>query len=388
MSHLIEEYAKNLGVKISKPIVVSHFWPLKYEKFITICLDTKTPAKNYKYYDIVVDMVRNVLDSKGIKIIQIGSSQCSKLQNVDDRIFDLTFKQFSYIVSRSSGHVGVDNVLSHYASSVGVPLVTLFGNVYSDVSKGFWSKSAINIEAPWKVKPCLNSSDPDNSINKIAPEEIGNAILKQLGIGGTIPLKTKFIGEFYENQIIEVVPNYFIPDEEVRNKHIFLRPDLGESEDFLIQWMVYLNQFSVFSRREISPDFLANFSGKLKGVSYIVGKDSSISEEHLKSMQTRGISVSLLVEDEDILPEVRENFFDFDVHLYFKSKKSALDGLEINFEKTLFNSSKIILANGRQYVSKYHFLKDQNFVDKNFVLEDNEALLEELNHLYLYERTR
>ena len=145
MSHLVEEYAKNLGVKIAKPIVSKHFWPLPFDNYITICLEGETPSKNYKYYEIVIDMVKKFLQAKGIKIIQIGSSKSSKLNNVDARIFDLNFKNSAYIISKSKLHIGVDNIFSHYASSADVPLITIFGNVYANVSRGYWGKKQIKI---------------------------------------------------------------------------------------------------------------------------------------------------------------------------------------------------------------------------------------------------
>lgn len=387
MSHIIEEYSKNLGVKISKPVVAKHYWPIMHEKYITVSLDSKTPSKNYKYYDIVIDMVKNVLASRGFKIVQIGSSESQRIQNADDRIFDLSFKQYAYIISKSSLHVGVDGVLSHYASSIGIPLVTIFGNVFANVSRGYWSNNAENIEAPWKVKPSLSAVDPLDSINKIRPEEIANSIFKQLKIGGFVPLKTKFIGEYYENQVIEIVPNYFRPDESLKQKHVFMRPDFGFDNESFMKWMGFLSKFSIFSRQELPLELVHRIKGKLQGVSYIIDSKCSIPESHLKDLQSLGVPVALLVENESEISEIREKYFDFTVHLYLKADKKLLEGLDINFEKAVFNSSKVILANGRQYVSKYHFLKDENFVDKNFNLEDNEALLEELNHFFIYERT-
>ena len=52
MSHLIEEYAKSLGVKIGKPVLNDHFYPILDEKYITIHTDNKIDSKNillYKY---------------------------------------------------------------------------------------------------------------------------------------------------------------------------------------------------------------------------------------------------------------------------------------------------------------------------------------------------
>ena len=41
MSHLAEEYAKSCGVKIGKPILKPHYYPVVHEKYITIHNDKK-----------------------------------------------------------------------------------------------------------------------------------------------------------------------------------------------------------------------------------------------------------------------------------------------------------------------------------------------------------
>lgn len=387
MSHLIEEYAKNLGSKISKPMVSKHFWPLKHEKFITISLESQIASKNYKYYEVVINMILNILSNKGIKIIQIGGGNNQKLPNVHEIIMDLPFKNSAYIISKSMLHIGVDNVFSHYASSIGVPLVTLFGNVYSNISKGFWSKNQINIEAPWKVKPSFASVDSNDAINKILPEQIANAILKQLGFQSSVGLKSKFIGNQYHSKVIEIVPNFFAPIEDFKSKHVFLRIDYGFEADSLSHWFNYLSSFGVFTKKLLPFETCQRLKGKLKQMFLIVDEDSQLTEEYLLSLRESEIAVTILVEDESILAKTRDKFFDFDVYLYPKGDKKMLEESNIDFSKAVFDSSKIIFSNNKRYASKYHMLKDQNFVDKNFNLEDNDVLLEELNHFYIYERT-
>jgi hypothetical protein len=388
MSHLIEEYAKNLGVKISKPIVSRHFWPLVFDEYITISLEDQAASKNYKYYEIVIDMIKNFLNAKGIKVIQVGSPKSPMLNNVDARMLGLSFKNTAYIISKAKLHIGVDNVFSHYASSINVPLVTLFGNVYSNISRGYWSKNQTNIEAPWKVKPSLNSLDANDSINKINPEKIASEILKSLNINGAIPLKTKFIGNYYTNRVVEIVPDFFQPIEDLKNQTVFLRLDYGYDGNFIGYWCNFLNSYAIFSEKLLPLDFCQSFAQKIKGISFIVSKDSAISEEYLRDLSSLGIPITLLVENEDDLPEMRNKFFDYPVQLYFKTSKKDLPEDCSDFSKLYFNSSKTILANNQKYPSKYHWQQQKNFIDKNFNLEDNETLLEELNHFYVYERTK
>jgi hypothetical protein len=388
MSHLIEEYSKSLGVKISKPIVSKHFWPVTYDGYITICVDSQIQSRNYKYYNTVIDIIKQSLDKRNIKIIQIGSAKETRLQNVDSCFFDLNFKNFAYVISKSMLHIGVDNVFSHYASSINVPLVTLFGNVYETVSNGYWSKNQISMEAPWKTKPCLGAHDVNDSINKIKPEEIAKSIFQQLGIVDRINMKTKFIGDFYNQQIVEVVPDSFSPIEGLKNHHVFIRCDYVMDQSSVLNWCDYLNSYSIFTRSELDLQFCNHFSKKIKNISYILNKNSSITEQHLLALRNLNIDVTILVEEESDLPEIREKYFDFDVHLYFKADKSLLGDEQLDFSKLFFNSSKVILSKNKKYSSRYDFINGNNSVDKNLNLLDNPVLLEDLQHFYIYERTK
>lgn len=387
MSHLLEEYSKNLGVKIAKPIVAKHFWPLNHDKFITICVDHKIPSKHYKYYDIVLDIIKKHLQINNIKVVQIGTSDSPKIKNVDERIFDIPFKNFAYVISKSQLHIGVDNHFMHYASSINLPLITLFGNVFPAISRGYWSNNQICIEAPWKKKPCFGPHDADDAINKIKPEEIANAILKQLKIKASSPLKTKFIGDYYHNQVIELIPDFFEPVPDLQNQHVFIRADYKLDDEYLVKWTQYLNNFSLFLNQGLPLTFLKQLRGKLKHISLVLTDDiDQTFENYFASIKSLGIGLTILVDNPDLVNILREKFFDFDVHPYFKASKKDLDD-SVDFSKDIFNSSKLILAGGKKYCSKYHWLQQKNFVDKNFNLEDNEILLEELNHFYIYGRT-
>lgn len=387
MSHLVEEYAKHLGVKISKPIVTKHFLPITFDKYITVCLDHETPSKNYKYYEIVLDFIKQYLEPLDIKVIQIGSSKSSRLNNVDARIFDLNFKNEAYLISKSKLHIGSDNVYSHYASSIDVPLVTVFGNVYANVSRGYWGKNQINIEAPWKVKPSLGAFDRNDSINKIHPETIAAAILKQLSINPQNLLKTRFIGDFYSNKITEIVPNFFSPIEQLKNELVFIRLDYESDVQSFYSWANYLNAYSIFAKDILSTEFCRQFAHKIKNISYIIDKTADIPEEHLQLLQSLNIPFTFLVVDPNELSELRDKFFDYVVQPYFKANKDMLPEDCVNFDNLYFASSKTLLADNAKYESKYHWLKKQKSIDKNSNLEDNEILLEELSHFYVYTRT-
>jgi hypothetical protein len=131
-----------------------------------------------------------------------------------------------------------------------------------------------------------------------------------------------------------------------------------------------------------------HFSKKIKNISYILNKNSSITEQHLLTLRNLNIDVTILVEEESYLPEIREKYFDFDVHLYFKADKSLLGDEQLDFSKLFFNSSKVIFSKNKKYSSRYDFINGNNSVDKNLNLLENPVLLEDLQHFYIYERTK
>ncbi len=384
MSHLIEEYAKNLGVKISKPIVSKHFWPLTHTDYITICAESGVPSRQYKYYELVIYLLKPHLEKLGIKIFQVGTNPSTKISNVDGAFLDLPFKNLAYIISKSKLHIGSDEVYSHYASSVDVPLITLFGHIYGNISKGYWGKNQTVLEAPWKVKPCFNMQDPEDAVNKINPEEVAQAVINQLKLSVPINLKTKYIGSFFDKKIIEVVPNFFSPINGLDKEHVFMRTDFGFEEESFIQWCKYLSSFTLFLDKLIDPLVLSQIKSKLKNISIVLEDDETFTEEYLNSLRKLNVQINLLVKDSKKISYYRNKFFDFSVDVYFKSSKKDLPE-DFDFKNCFFLSSKSIFANNNIYPSKYH-MDQANNVDKSMKLVDNDDLLEELIHFYIYER--
>ena len=73
--HLLETYALSTGSKIGKPFIVKKFFPVKYEKYITIQNSSGMPAKCYDYFQQVVDFLLPVLNKENIGIVQIGGKE-------------------------------------------------------------------------------------------------------------------------------------------------------------------------------------------------------------------------------------------------------------------------------------------------------------------------
>jgi hypothetical protein len=194
MSHLIEEYAKNLGVKISEPIVNDHFFPITQCKYITLN-QAGVASKTYSHYDIVLSLLKPFLDRAGIKVIQIGGDK--KIEGTEAAL-NISFKQQAFVLSKSLVHMGCDGALAQVASNKKIPTVTIYGNAFPANVKPFFSKSTINksIQPNWDKKPCFATEDPKRQIDTIKPEIIAQKVLDLLGIEKeSIKFVTKNIGE-------------------------------------------------------------------------------------------------------------------------------------------------------------------------------------------------
>ena len=198
MSHLAEEYAKCCGVKIGKPVLKPHYFPVLYDRYITIHNDKKVQAKEYDMWPDVIEILRPYIDD--IKIIQIGSVGEETIEGVDDHIPTTSLKQSSYIINNSLGHVGIDSVPVHIASALDKPVVGIYAHTYASTCCPLWNEKskAITIESDRAGnKPSFSLQESPKTINLIKPEEIAQAVLDVLDIHKTIKHKTLFIGSSY-----------------------------------------------------------------------------------------------------------------------------------------------------------------------------------------------
>ena len=87
MSLFIEKYATNLGVKPRMPHISEHFYPIEYEKYITIDATNSSPVNTYKNWDFIINQLKTFLPDH--KFIQIGLDKNLTLQSCDKKISNL-----------------------------------------------------------------------------------------------------------------------------------------------------------------------------------------------------------------------------------------------------------------------------------------------------------
>lgn len=139
MSHIAEVYAKDIGVKIGKPVITEHFFPGLPEKYITFQASNKMQSKNYLYWDVVIRLVK--LHIGDIKIVQVGGPKDDIVKGVD-LFLPSSYKQMNYIIKNGSGHFGVDSLPMHVASVYDKPITALFGNLFKENASPLWNKNS------------------------------------------------------------------------------------------------------------------------------------------------------------------------------------------------------------------------------------------------------
>jgi hypothetical protein len=378
MSHLLEEYAKNLGVKVSRPIINDHFFPIVADRYITITTEEHKPAKHYKHYGMVLTLLKPVFKANNVKVVQLG--QGKPISGVD-HILNVSFKQKCFILSNSLLHLGCDGVLSHAASAKNIPTVNLFGNTFPSTNRPLFSASKLNINlAPeWDNKPCFNVQDPKGEINKIKPEDIASSILKLLKVDGSINFVTRHVGAAFGQAAVEIVPTSFAPINVAEGQSLFLRVDYGYDETAFLQYAKN-HKITIMTDKLIQPSGLKNVSPNVTGLFIFVDPSwDTIPESYFKILKSWNIPCTLLVKDKKHLGEIRNKYFDVLVRLY-NPERPKVENLKPNAE---FFSSKRLLEGGKEYLSYAHWKKG---LDSNNKVLDSVDYWKELDHFYIYEQ--
>lgn len=382
MGHLIEEYAKSLGVKIGKPVLVDHYYPSIYDRYITIHNDDKFDSRNYEYFPQVINLIRPILHENNIKIIQVGSSENPKLINVDGVLINLNLKQSSYILKNSLLHVGIDSLPVHIASMYNIPIVALYSNVNLKNSQPYWSdkNKIILLESDKKEnKPSYAPQESPKTIRTIKPEDIANSILKLLNINNIINFKTLDIGCHYHIPVVEVVPNFRANLQDQKEKTIYIRADLHFDDQNIAFWCSN-HKVKIISDRMLSLDLLNHFSAKIEHVFFKL-KNMDIAPQYFEEVKKAKINFTICTTDKENLSKIRNNFFDFKVQ--YDNTNERVE--QFSKKECKFLTNKVLISNGIIYASEAHLKIDKKLDSINETIYSDNDFWKDAEHYYLYE---
>ena len=384
MSHLIEEYAKTLGVRIGKPYLAEHFYPILNDKYITIHTDKRIDSKNYEYFPQVLNLIKPLLNKYGYKIYQIGGHEDPKLENVDGWFLNLNFKQSAYLIKRSQLHLGIDSLPVHIASMYDVPIVALYSHTYAANAYPYWSskEKTVLIESEKNGnKPSFSYQENPKTIRTIKPEKIAESVLNLLEIEERINFNTLRIGGHYHIPFIEIVPNFRANLEDQKSKTLYIRADLHNDDQTTAFWCANYKT-KIIASSEIPIPLIQQFASNIEHI-YFKFNDKSISFDYFESVRKCKVNFTICVSDEKNIAEIRNFYFDFRVE--FDNVKERI--AKIKKQNGYFFSNKIILSQGTLYPSEAHLNANKKLDMVNEVMYDDDAFWKDAEHFYIYDFT-
>tara|TARA_R100000231_G_scaffold76174_2_gene59311 strand:+ start:1934 stop:3058 length:1125 start_codon:yes stop_codon:yes gene_type:complete len=361
MSHLAEEYAKSCGVKIGKPILKPHYFPILHDKYITIHNDKKVQSKEYDMWPDVIELLKKVLGD--IKIIQIGAHGEESIQGVDQHIPTTSLKQAAFIIKKSLGHVGIDSVPVHIASALDKPVVGIYAHTYASTCEPLWNETtkAITIESDrGGNKPSFSLEEYPKTINFIKPEQIASAVVEVLNLDKKINHKTLHIGQNYTSNFVEVIPTEFT---NIKANHIDVRMDYSHNENVL--WHILQNNHAEVTLSKPIPDKFFQ-SGKIKKVIY---KSDILDTEFCNKIKSLGIPHNLICTSAKTLSQERSKNFDMMINYLniqdlIKNNKNLLK-IE-SFDNIKIKSGKKVVCGDKIYDSFFD-LNDRKNLDHFYI---------------------
>jgi hypothetical protein len=392
MPHILTEYSKHLEAEPSEVVVNKHFYPVIPDDYIVIYNEQNIDAKCYNYYGLFCDLIKSQLKKCGVTIVVIGSQE-NLTDRADYAYPNLSFRKNCYIVSKAKALISVDNVMTQYASSQKVPVISLYGNIYSSITTPFWSSKnkKADMEPDWSGKPCMSLHDPEQSIDKIKAEDLASSTISVLKknykefkakTSEVINFKTKLINK-NKDYTIDVIPTNYVDLPIFKDQVLNLRLDKAQ-----VDYASFVNYCSNHKCSIIIKDTLIQLEpikhlfGNIESIKIITTKKSElIPSDYFSAVRSLGSRVDILVSNEEILDDIRFEYFDESVDFYDPPQKKP-DNIS---EKDYFMSFKVVVQGDKIYNSTYNW---KNSIDNGDNVVDNADYWEELDYFYIYEQDR
>ena len=358
--HLIETYAVNSGSKIGRPYIYPQFFPLPFDKFITLHAGTGMDSKNYDFYAEVVNLLQDALANNEYRIIQLGGKEEAPIEGTINFCGKTTIHQTAYVIERSACHISGDTCSMHMAGHFGVPQVALFGSTHPNITGPYWKKDGFcKLLRPVYTdkKPSYMTKEFPKAINRIHPEDIANAVLENLAIGDRINIETLYIGPRYNNSIIEIVPDAVIPPQ-ILNGMANIRGDLHFNEENIFA-QISMSRSILMVDRPVDLERLKTLRQNLVLVIYDM-KDNP-SREFVAALKREGFQFAMVTEKQDSdLEALKFQFFEFGMVSQKPSQvKEKIDNHDKIGDNTYYKTKRLILSNGKIFASTEHWKRGE-----------------------------
>ena len=344
-------------------------------------------AKNYDYYNDVMEMIEPYLKKEKIDVIQVGAKEDPKIIHCTHYNGQTTIKQTSYIIENSELHFGNDSFSTHVASGFNKKIVCLYSVLFKECCGPYWGdkKDHILLESHRNgLKPSFSNQESPKMVNLIRPEEIALSILNLLKIKNDIQAVDTFhIGPQYHVPVLSAVPNHIMPESFAPGQPVNIWGHECFDENNITKW-AYNRKCNIFLDKPMSTKYLKIIKHNINQINYFVSEDSN--EDYFKLIEKGGVKLNLLSKDEEKINHLRLKFFDWQIGLIKNKTKKDLDNVDKLCDNTRYKSSMKIASGGQVYNSKAAWTHDKpEDYDK---IIDCPEFWEELNTLKIYNDKR
>ncbi|MBF0442919.1 MAG: hypothetical protein HQK54_13515 [Oligoflexales bacterium] len=370
MPSLIETYSRSTGLKINRPWLREDFFPLPFQRYITLSTGSGQAAKNYSYYQDVVGLLLPHLQKAGIAIVLLGSKEDPQLNGVYDLRGKTSFGQSYYLLSNSMLHLGNDSWTAHAAGWLSIPLVALYGSTSSYIHGPYWKGNVRLLQSHRRGhKPTFYSQESPKTIDFIDPFEVARNVVDLLFVNVDIKQKTCFVGHAYTGTVLDYIPNMplnpgFNPDAPCA-----IRMDLDHNEQNLIQVLQSGRKLNIVTRKPINLDILRAFKNSILSYNHELLEDCPLS--YIQEINKIGLNRTFFSrsDSQEEVAAIRLKFFEHIPVQHIPNKtrvdfenscKEYLNNKEFSIDKDIklammsFKTNKFVLSRGKIYLSLAH----------------------------------
>jgi hypothetical protein len=365
--HLIEAYATSSGLKINKPFIYDKFFPVPVEKYISFQPFSKYNSKNYSYWNEVISIINPFLQKENIHIVQIGGPNDKPIQNCINFCGQTKIPHAAFIIKNSLMHVGADSFGAHVASGYGKKIVAIYSNNNINNVKPYWTKDQdmILLEPKRANKPNYSAEENPKTINQIKPEQIAKSILKLLNIKNELQYDTIFIGERYNDILLEAIPSLVLPPNMFPNINLNIRfdyiKDIEEKDYICTLGNLNIRNCSIITDKPLEISYFAQLKDKISNIFYDI-THNNIDFEFVQKVKLFGLKIDFIFnksrnQNEIDLNNKKLELIDYpELITIIETKDKPKNEIK---ECSFYKSKKILFANNNTFLSKAAFLENK-----------------------------
>lgn len=348
------------------------------DKYIVLQTGSEMKSQVFDYLGESVQLIFDLLIQQGYGIIQFGDKEDPSVPSSLDLRGQLSIWQVAHVVKYSQLCVSSNKFLLRLCRIFDKDVIFL-GSNFPSKSVIAHNPKATYIEPEIPNKWNYKSIEDKKTINLIKPETISTEILRKLNIPFQEGFKTLFIGDKYNNKIVDFVPNCPFP-QELTDRNINVRLDLEFNVDFTSELSKYVKIFITTNK-----SFELKHLNRKNVLTITYFCEDEVDIPFVKECIKRNIKVYVISTKEESLADLRLALLGI-CEVYRKMEQKPLDFLESG--STMVKTNRLYFGLGQVFPSLFHYKKGMpDNPNGSFVTEEminDQDFLESKDSMYFF----